>query len=73
MAVAKRIIPCLDVNKGRVVKGINFKELKDAGLIKGDIDGPRICYCVDPAEWKLVSKYLNEFLALDPSKSPGCC
>ncbi len=31
MAVAKRIIPCLDVNKGRVVKGINFKELKDAG------------------------------------------
>jgi cyclase len=31
MPVAKRIIPCLDVNKGRVVKGINFKELKDAG------------------------------------------
>lgn len=31
MPLAKRIIPCLDVNKGRVVKGINFKELKDAG------------------------------------------
>lgn len=31
MPVAKRIIPCLDVNKGRVVKGVNFKELKDAG------------------------------------------
>jgi cyclase len=31
MPVSKRIIPCLDVNKGRVVKGINFKELKDAG------------------------------------------
>lgn len=27
----KRIIPCLDVNKGRVVKGINFVNLKDAG------------------------------------------
>ncbi len=27
----KRIIPCLDVNKGRVVKGINFLNLKDAG------------------------------------------
>ncbi len=27
----KRIIPCLDVNKGRVVKGINFVDLKDAG------------------------------------------
>lgn len=31
MTLAKRIIPCLDVNNGRVVKGINFKEVKDAG------------------------------------------
>ncbi len=29
--LAKRIIPCLDVDKGRVVKGVRFKELKDAG------------------------------------------
>jgi cyclase len=28
---AKRIIPCLDVKDGRVVKGINFKNLRDAG------------------------------------------
>ena len=27
----KRIIPCLDVHAGRVVKGVNFVELKDAG------------------------------------------
>ena len=27
----KRIIPCLDVNDGRVVKGINFVNLRDAG------------------------------------------
>lgn len=29
--LAKRIIPCLDVNAGRVVKGVNFVSLKDAG------------------------------------------
>ena len=29
--LAKRIIPCLDVDRGRVVKGIKFKELRDAG------------------------------------------
>jgi cyclase len=29
--LAKRIIPCLDVTAGRVVKGVNFVELKDAG------------------------------------------
>ena len=31
MSLATRIIPCLDVNDGRVVKGINFLNLKDAG------------------------------------------
>ena len=31
MSLAKRIIPCLDVTNGRVVKGINFVDLKDAG------------------------------------------
>jgi len=31
MALAKRIIPCLDVTAGRVVKGVNFLELRDAG------------------------------------------
>jgi len=31
MGLAKRIIPCLDVTKGRVVKGVNFLELRDAG------------------------------------------
>jgi cyclase len=29
--LAKRIIPCLDIDKGRVVKGINFENIIDAG------------------------------------------
>ncbi|MEU5850185.1 imidazole glycerol phosphate synthase subunit HisF [Saccharopolyspora shandongensis] len=31
MAVAVRVIPCLDVDQGRVVKGVNFTNLRDAG------------------------------------------
>ena len=31
MTVAVRVIPCLDVDDGRVVKGVNFRELRDAG------------------------------------------
>lgn len=31
MTVAVRVIPCLDVDAGRVVKGVNFKDLRDAG------------------------------------------
>lgn len=31
MGLAKRIIPCLDVDRGRVVKGVRFVEIRDAG------------------------------------------
>lgn len=31
MSLAKRVIPCLDVTEGRVVKGVNFIDLRDAG------------------------------------------
>lgn len=29
----------------------HLKELKEAGLIQGDIDGTRVCYCIDPKQW----------------------
>ncbi|MGW5026342.1 HisA/HisF-related TIM barrel protein, partial [Streptomyces albidoflavus] len=31
MTLAVRVIPCLDVDSGRVVKGVNFQNLRDAG------------------------------------------
>jgi cyclase len=31
MGLAKRIIPCLDVDNGRVVKGVKFVDIRDAG------------------------------------------
>ncbi|HVT34362.1 MAG TPA: HisA/HisF-related TIM barrel protein, partial [Nevskiaceae bacterium] len=31
MVLAKRIIPCLDIDRGRVVKGVKFEDLVDAG------------------------------------------
>ena len=37
--LTKRIIPCLDVKDGRVVKGVKFKQLKDAGMLSRD---PRV-------------------------------
>jgi DNA-binding transcriptional ArsR family regulator len=37
----------------------HLKELKDAGLIKGEIDGVRTCYCINEREWKTAQKQLN--------------
>ena len=31
MPLSKRIIPCLDIDRGRVVKGVKFLEIRDAG------------------------------------------
>jgi cyclase len=48
--LAKRIIPCLDVKDGRVVKGVNFVELKDAGdpveiALRYDLEGAdEVCF-----------------------------
>src|SRR5215212_7845145 len=36
----------------------HLKELKEAGLIKGDIEGARVCYCIDEEEWKTAKTYL---------------
>ena len=30
----------------------HLKQLQEAGLIQGEIDGPRVCYCVDPVRLK---------------------
>jgi ArsR family transcriptional regulator len=51
----------------------HLKELKEAGIIKGEIDGPRICYCIDGEEWSKVSIYLNELLQIKVEPTSSCC
>jgi imidazole glycerol-phosphate synthase subunit HisF len=58
MTVAVRVIPCLDVDAGRVVKGVNFRSLRDAG---------------DPAELAAAydSEGADELVFLDITASSG--
>jgi DNA-binding transcriptional ArsR family regulator len=50
----------------------HLKELKAAGLIKGEIEGKKVCYCIDEAEWEIAQVYLQQ---LFKSYQPGntCC
>lgn len=50
----------------------HLKELKNAGLIKGDIDGVTICYCVDEKEWQQAKQYLGALLNT-PVADKKCC
>jgi ArsR family transcriptional regulator len=40
----------------------HLKELKDAGLIQGSIEPPKVRYCIDPVNWKKAKKLFNVFL-----------
>jgi DNA-binding transcriptional ArsR family regulator len=50
----------------------HLKELKNAGLIKGTIEGNSVCYCIDPKTW---NQYKKELDALFGSYKGGqsCC
>ena len=50
----------------------HLKELKEAGLIKGDIDGVKVCYCIDEKEWESAKTYLGTFLSSFISKTKCC-
>ena len=52
----------------------HLKELKNAGLIDGNVDGPRSCYCIN---WKAFQKFSSEFNSLFNSlkvkNEKACC
>ena len=50
----------------------HLKELKAAGLVQGEVDGPRVCYCLDPAGWARARQLLGELPAAPPLAAAGC-
>ena len=42
----------------------HLKELKDAGLIQGSIEAPKVRYCIDPENWKKAKKLFDDFLGV---------
>ena len=50
----------------------HLKELKNAGLIKGEIEGVKTCYCIDEKEWKQAIHYLGGLLNTEVKKG-DCC
>jgi len=50
----------------------HLKELKEAGLIKGDIEGVKVCYCIDDKEWEAARSYLNGLFESYSNKT-NCC
>lgn len=51
----------------------HLKELKNAGLIKGNVEGTSVCYCIHKENWQAMKELLLNFLDSDISTTSECC
>lgn len=50
----------------------HLKELKEAGLIKGEIEGVSVCYCINEKVWKQAASLLEKFFSPSPQQNTCC-
>ena len=48
----------------------HLKELKSLGLLKGEIEGKKLCYCIDVDRWNAIQMDLNKFFN---TTKTNCC
>jgi len=51
----------------------HLKELKASGLIQGEINPPRIKYCINIENWKTASDLMNNFLQIENTSDKNTC
>ncbi len=51
----------------------HLKELKNLGLIKGNIEGTSICYCINQNNWTQMKSVIAEFINQDINEENNCC
>lgn len=51
----------------------HLKELKEAGLIQGEIEAPKVKYCINRTNWDLAKKMFNTFFTEGKIHQKSCC
>lgn len=51
----------------------HLKELKDAGLIQGEIEAPKVKYCINRENWQMAQSLFGEFFGQCACNKQGCC
>lgn len=51
----------------------HLKELKHLGLIKGNVEGTSVCYCIDKTNWQKMKTIMLQFLNQDIDIENECC
>ena len=51
----------------------HLKELRNLGLIKGNVEGSSVCYCIDLDNWVQMKEVMMAFLDQDIASEEDCC
>ena len=80
IAILKHLIKTKDCMCGDIVDELplsqstvsqHLKELKEAGLIKGNINGASVCYCIDEVNWEKAKAAVNDLF--ESYQGQNCC
>ncbi|QDK83439.1 winged helix-turn-helix transcriptional regulator [Spirosoma sp. KCTC 42546] len=75
MLIAKKACVCGDLvgelNLAQATVSQHLKELKRIGIIQGDINPPRVCYCINPVVWEEAQQVFGA--TLKSFVSVSCC
>ena len=75
MLIAKKACVCGDLvgelNLAQATVSQHLKELKRIGIIQGEINPPRVCYCINPAVWEEARQAFGTLI--ESFDSASCC
>lgn len=63
------IVDALPLSQSTVSQ--HLKEMKNAGIITGDVEPPKVCYCINPKVWEEVQSVFGKLL--EQYRQEGCC
>jgi ArsR family transcriptional regulator len=63
----------LEIGLAQATISQHLKELKAIGLIKGNVEGTSVCYCIDIENWKAMKLVMSQFMNADIQNSNECC
>ncbi len=63
-----------EINLAQPTVSQHLKELKNAGIIQGEVEGKSICYCINPESFKKMEKFIDQiFYKIHEQNNSKCC
>jgi len=62
-----------DIGLAQATISQHLKELKKIGIINGNIEGTKVCYCINPKKWKEIHSLFDKMFSISFDENGNCC